>query len=191
MQSLIESSGDDGSFQDKEFPALLSTLQATLTNFVKNHFPIKQALPELPKLPEQPPSPTSSAAELEQYNKTRAEIARIKSLPPPEPVQVLVDGRQSLIDSIDSLNLPPNPLDDLIERLGGVEQVAEMTGRSGRIVRASPSRKSSQKKARFVFSKRVTANGGSSSRKSQLHIVSVPVSFLPAGSYSHHCAVLF
>ena len=167
MQSLMENSCDKVNLlQDKTFPALLSTLQATLTTFVKNHFPVEAVLPELPKLPENAPSPTSPTVEREHYSWLRAEIARIKVLPPPEPIPELIELRQQLLDSIGSLNLPPNPLDDLIDRLGGVEHVAEMTGRSCRIVRASPGPQSAPKEHGFVFSRRITSSGSNSSRKS-------------------------
>ena len=47
----------------------------------------------------------------------------------------LVDAREELIKKVCELQLPGNVLDSLIDGLGGADQVAELTGRSGRIVR--------------------------------------------------------
>lgn len=43
--------------------------------------------------------------------------------------------KQALMDRIEKLPLPPNPLDYLIDELGGPEKVAEMTGRKNRMVK--------------------------------------------------------
>lgn len=45
--------------------------------------------------------------------------------------------KSQILDIIRSLELPNNPLDDIIDQLGGPDRVAEITGRRGMLVRAS------------------------------------------------------
>lgn len=51
--------------------------------------------------------------------------------------EAAVERRKEIIEIIRSLDLPNNPLDDIIDQLGGPENVAEITGRRGMLVRAS------------------------------------------------------
>jgi hypothetical protein len=44
--------------------------------------------------------------------------------------------KNKILDTIRGLELPNNPLDDIIDQLGGPDRVAEMTGRRGMLVRA-------------------------------------------------------
>lgn len=126
-------------------PKLISTAEAGLTNFIRQHFPVTPSPPEALALPNKLPT---NEDERRQYAIILANINRIQSLPPPEPHPALVAKRQVLLDAIHYMDLPPNPLDDLIDRLGGVDQVAEMTGRSGRIIRGG------NNSGQFVYSKR-------------------------------------
>ena len=122
-------------FEDIRLSSLVSTAQSIMASFVRNHFPVAPPPQEAPKVPPVPPEGFSSEEERLQYMYWQAEAERIENLPPPEPIAELVELRKIVLDSCKQLVLPPNPLDDLIDRLGGVNQVAEMTGRSGRIVR--------------------------------------------------------
>jgi hypothetical protein len=51
--------------------------------------------------------------------------------------EAALERKSKIIEIIRSLNLPNNPLDDIVDQLGGPEKVAEMTGRRGMLVRAS------------------------------------------------------
>ena len=51
------------------------------------------------------------------------------------PHPTCVQAKEILLEMLESLDLPPNPLDELIDLLGGPSAVAEMTGRSKRVVR--------------------------------------------------------
>ncbi|XP_010670017.2 protein FORGETTER 1 [Beta vulgaris subsp. vulgaris] len=48
-----------------------------------------------------------------------------------------VERKTKIMEIIRSLDLPNNPLDDIIDQLGGPDNVAEITGRRGMLVRAS------------------------------------------------------
>ncbi|CAL5011046.1 unnamed protein product [Urochloa decumbens] len=48
-----------------------------------------------------------------------------------------VERKSKILDIIRSLDLPHNPLDDIIDQLGGPDNVAEITGRRGMLIRAS------------------------------------------------------
>ncbi|KAJ7949025.1 protein strawberry notch-like [Quillaja saponaria] len=48
-----------------------------------------------------------------------------------------LERKTKILEIIRSLDLPNNPLDDIIDQLGGPDKVAEMTGRRGMLVRAS------------------------------------------------------
>ena len=52
-------------------------------------------------------------------------------------VEAAEKRKEELVAAIRKLELPNNPLDDLIDQLGGPEAVAEMTGRKGLLVRSA------------------------------------------------------
>ena len=169
--SLADSSGkkvrrsDSGKidYEDMTLSGLVSTSASALTNLVRNHFPVAMPPPEIPKVPALPPNGFASEAERLEHMRLSDLADRIRNEPLPEPIPELVRVRAHILESIRDLDLPPNPLDDLIDRLGGVENVAEMTGRSGRILR--------DKSGKYKYVKRF---GGPSKQKS--FGLSMPVS---------------
>jgi hypothetical protein len=122
-------------FEDMTFSGLVSTCASVMMNFVRNHFPIALPPPDIPKVPAVPPNGFPTEAELFEHARLSNLAERLRNEPPPEPIPELVKRRSALLDSIRLLDLPPNPLDDLIDKLGGEDNVAEMTGRNGRILR--------------------------------------------------------
>ena len=54
-----------------------------------------------------------------------------------ETASKLVAVKSDLLARLEELMLPNNPLDEIIDRLGGVSKVAELSGRGGRMVKVS------------------------------------------------------
>jgi len=118
-------------------PRLLSTVASTMAGFVINHFPISHPPLEPPIIPPVPAVGFANLTERIEHERLVNEARRIESLPPPSPLPELVGRRDSFLGRITTMNLPPNALDDIIDQLGGPGQVAELTGRSSRIVRVT------------------------------------------------------
>ena len=131
----VSAKGEKIDLEDVTFSGLVSTCASIMMNFVNNHFPISLPPPEVPKIPALPTNGFATESELFERVRLTTLAERINNEPPPEPIPELVKRRSVLLNSIQDLSLPPNPLDDLIDQLGGEENVAEMTGRSGRILR--------------------------------------------------------
>jgi hypothetical protein len=91
--------------------------------------------PQVPDVPPVPPNGFASEQERLQHAFWTQQAEAAKNMPPPLPMPELVQLRVSKAAAIAAIPLPPSPLDDLIDRLGGVDSCAEMTGRSGRIVK--------------------------------------------------------
>ena len=111
MQTLLDQVNH---YPEMQFASPLSTVAAVMRNFVQNHFPVKQAPPEPPKLPDQPPGASAPLEEVQRYFLLQREAERIKALPAPQPIPELVEIRSGLLNKISTINLPPNPLDDLV-----------------------------------------------------------------------------
>ena len=79
--------------------------------------------------------------------------------PPREPVYDPATCRALLAD-VRALPLPPAPLDDLMDRLGGPDAVAEMTGRKLRVVRVSRAGEDGADADAFVVQSRASGRGG-------------------------------
>lgn len=162
-KNMRRSDSDKIDYEDMALGGLVSTCASIMTNFVRNHFPVAPQPPEVPKIPPIPPNGFASEADRLEHARLANLADRIANEPPPPPVKHLVEKQSTLLESIMDLVLPPNPLDDIIDRLGGVDNVAEMTGRTGRILR--------HKNGQYRYVKRF---GGPS--KQNQYALSMPVS---------------
>ena len=116
----------------------LSTTREMLVNFLNVHFPTEiHGASDGAAAEKSAPSDWSSdwrragGAEVESEGYT----GRFHTNAPAKVDEELVDAKEELINKVIKLRLPPNFLDALIDGLGGPTEVAELTGRSGRIVR--------------------------------------------------------
>ena len=163
VSSLGPETSSDKCVEEVILPELLSTVSAIMSSFLKNHFPIAPLPPREPSIPDVPPGGFATEYERAYHQQMTLIAERIRNQPPPKPKLELIRKRQELADAISQISLPPSPLDDLIDRLGGVENVSEMTGRTGRITRVDPNRKI------YKFTKRV------GNRREKSYGLSLPV----------------
>lgn len=148
-----------GSTSHQDLQGFVSTAQQSLLHFIEQNFPtfvepsksnanshaslLDQDLMLGVKFPEDYPSSPSSAQAL-----LPPAAASSTSSPPFAAGKAVgledeycVKLKAQMLAKAEALNLPPAPLDLLMDQLGGPSNVAEMTGRRGRVVRKSKGNK--------------------------------------------------
>lgn len=116
--------------------------------FIVDHFPIR---PHVKKPPKRKPQPRgrkpamarrdsfidddSAASANESDHRLDDDLKTSVPSISTDPIPSCVDRRDSFLARVRKMNLPPSPLDELLDKLGGPTAVAEMTGRSRRYIR--------------------------------------------------------
>ena len=119
----------------------ISTTREMLFNFLRTHFPTEiVGVSDLSGIDTSAVPPDWAANNEWKQASGGVEVKETYSghyhaNAPTKVDEELVDARDELMRKAEELKLPPNFLDALIDGLGGPDEVAELTGRSGRIVR--------------------------------------------------------
>ena len=116
----------------------ISTTQEILRQFIREHFKTDIDGKSNGTAEEQNAISLLPVADLPDGWKQRAD----GTLTGPRTHEEAYEVKEALLKRVEELALPPNFLDDLIDKLGGVEKVAEMTGRRARMVRHSVGKES-------------------------------------------------
>lgn len=155
LQSTGEAATDSLGLNPGDACGFVSTTRQLMLHFVNSHFPTTRASAEQPP-PEgdakggeaggggavsEETATWGGAASSDEASPSRAAARRRSGAgaagkeeeAEEEPTSVQL--KASILERIEALDLPPNPLDELIDRLGGPSNVAEMTGRKARVVR--------------------------------------------------------
>lgn len=125
------------------FRGFISVTRFIVKSFIESHFPTTMPAMKPDEIKQYHPNGVIEYADgrirmadgtVQPSATPLAEIERQRAA----PKQHLVKLKEQLLAEVEALTLPPSPLDDLIDKLGGPSSVAEMTGRKGRLVRVSP-----------------------------------------------------
>ncbi|RHY10582.1 hypothetical protein DYB25_004159 [Aphanomyces astaci] len=139
LQTTGEASMERCNLVDSKTDSLVSLCERILIDLVTLHFPTKINMDKPNNV---------HATSLDTFEATNSFLTATTDSGQAEqdigPVATLADGtkeslvclelKNSLLATIPTLELPPNPLDHLLDALGGDAQVAELTGRRHRIV---------------------------------------------------------
>ena len=125
------------------FRGFISVARFIVKSFIENHFPTTMPALKPDEITQYHSNGVIEYADgrmrltdgtIQPSTTPLAEIERQRAA----PKQHLVQLKSQLLTQAEALALPPSPLDELIDKLGGPRVVAEMTGRKGRLVRTGP-----------------------------------------------------
>ena len=139
LQSTGEAAADALDIQLGDSCGWVSVTKQILLHFVNNHFPTtKSTASGTPVSIEDAIAGTYDTIPMGNINNNTEETTRAMTdataVALEESDEMSLRLKEQMLQRIRALNLPPNFLDELIDRLGGKHAVAEMTGRKARIV---------------------------------------------------------